>query len=276
MEALVAQNRAKIFAANRARGRLSLSVATNGGVTRRARVLEEGPLRVRCPGPPSRVLEAVIVNTAGGIAGGDQLDVDVNVGPGASLAMTSAAAEKVYRTLAPAATIHVHLTAEAGAALTWLPQETILFDRARLRRTIDVDLAEDASLVLGEALVFGRAAMGETVEEGGLFDRWRIRREGSLVYAETVRLDDFIQTRLRERAVTAGGGAIATLFVAPADDTRIAPIRALTDWRGETAVSAWNGFALARFVAPDGAALRHDLMATLAALGTAVPRLWLN
>jgi urease accessory protein len=275
-QAVVAQDRADIFAANRARGHVSLSVAARHGFTRRARVLEEGPLRVRCPGPPSRALDAVIVNTAGGIAGGDILDVDVAVGTGASLTITTAAAEKIYRTLAPEAAIHVHLAVEAGAALTWLPQETILFDRARLRRTIDVDLAEDATLVLAEALVFGRAAMGETVEEGSLFDRWRIRRGGRLVYAETVRLDDAIETRLRERAVTAGGGGIATLFVAPADDARIASVRALTDWRGEAAVSAWNGFALARFVAPDGAALRHDLMATLAALGAAVPRLWLN
>jgi urease accessory protein len=276
MEAVVAQDRAEIFAANRARGRIVLSVAARQGVTRRARVLEEGPLRVRCPGPPSRTLEAVIVNTAGGIAGGDILDVDVAVSQGASLTITSAAAEKVYRTLGPDAAIHAHLAVEAGAALTWLPQETIMFDRARLRRTIDVNLFDSASLVLAEALVFGRAAMGETVEEGSLFDRWRIRLDGKLVYAETVRLDDAIQPRLRERAVAAGGGAIATLFVAPADEARIASVRALSDWRGEAAVSAWNGFALARFVAPDGAALRHDLMATLAALGTPVPRLWLN
>src|SRR5262249_38536890 len=276
METIAADDSARVFAANRARGRIMLAAAARNGFTRRARVMEEGPLRVRCPGPPSRALEAVIVNTAGGVAGGDQLAVDIAVGEGASLTVTSAAAEKIYRTLGPEADIRVRLAVQRRGALTWLPQETILFDRARLRRAIDVELAADASLVLAEALVFGRAAMGETVEQGSLFDRWRVRRGGKLIYAETVRLADAIRARLSARVVAAGGAALATLLVVPGAESRIAAFRALSDWRGEVGVSAWNGFALARFVAPDGAALRHDLLAALTSLGTTVPRLWLN
>src|SRR5262249_40766718 len=180
---------AHTFAANRAVGSIALAVRASAGATRRSRVREEGPLRVRCPGPTSAELEAVIVNTAGGVAGGDRFALGVTVEACARLVVTTAAAEKVYRTLAPEATIDVKLDVAAGGSLAWLPQETILFDRARLKRAIDVDLAEDARLVLAEAIVFGRSGMGEAVHGSFLFDRWRLRRGGRLMHAEALRLD---------------------------------------------------------------------------------------
>ena len=271
-----AADQADVFAANRARGRIALTVAAADGTTRRSRIVEDGSLRVRFPGPTSRDLEAVIVNTGGGIAGGDRLDVSVAVGEGARLVVTTAAAEKIYRSLGPDAAIHLELSVQANGSLLWLPQETILFDRARLARTIDVELAENATLVLAEALVFGRAAMAETVRRGHLFDRWRVRRNGRLVFAETVRLGEAIGETLREPAVAAGHAAVATLFMCPADAARIAAVRERAKWQGEVALSAWNGFAVARFVAAAGAALRADLMAALTALGVTLPRLWLN
>jgi urease accessory protein len=218
----------------------------------------------------------VIVNTAGGVAGGDHLEVDVRVGADAHLAVTTAAAEKIYRSLGPEADVHLGLGVSTGGTLLWLPQETILFDRARLRRAIDVDLAETATLVLAETLVFGRAAMGEAVQRGSVFDSWRVRREGRLVFAETLRLDDAIGASLDERAVAAGGTTVATLLMVPPDEARIAAVREHAAWRGEAALSAWNGFAVARFVARDGAALRHDLVAALTALAVPLPRLWVN
>jgi urease accessory protein len=267
---------AEIFAANRAVGRLALEVAAARGETRRRRVAEEGPLRVRFPGPKSSDLTAVIVNTAGGIAGGDRLDVDMTAGAGSCLTVTTAAAEKVYRSLGPESAVRVRLAIEPNAQLTWLPQETILFDGARLRRTIEVDIAADASLILAEALVFGRAAMAETMDHGSLFDRWRIRRGGKLVFAETARLDGAVSERLRAPAVAAGGAAVATMLVMPCDEARMAAVREQAGWRGEAALSTWNGFAVARFVAQGGSALRHDLMRMLGALGTPLPRSWLN
>jgi len=269
---------AETFAANRAVGRIALAVAANAGVTRRARVREEGSLRVRCPGPPAAELEAVIVNTAGGVAGGDRFDLDVDVAPGARLVVMTAAAEKVYRTLAPDATIDVRLAVGAGGALAWLPQETILFDRARLRRSIEVDLAEDARLVLAEAVVFGRSGMGEALEDCSLFDRWRLRRNGVLIHAEAVRLDGAVAAKLADPAVAKGGIAVATVLVVPGDDAITESVRALgEEFRGEVGVSAWNGLAVVRLCAADGAALRHDLVSVLTALrGTALPRLWLN
>lgn len=272
---------AEIFAANRATGHIALSVAASAGRTRRTRVHEDGSLRVRFPNAAAQALEAVIVNTGGGMTGGDRFTVEIALGEGASLIAGTAAAEKIYRSTGPDAEMKVRLDLADGARLAWLPQETILFDRARLARRIDVDLSERASLLMAEAVVFGRSAMGEAVSQGFLADRWRVRRGGRLVFAESARLDGAIAAKLAEPAASAGGVAIATVLVAPADDGRLAAVRALSEhfnsgFLGEVGISAWNGIAVARLCAKDGAALRHDLIAVLAALGAQVPRLWLN
>jgi urease accessory protein len=269
---------ARTFAANRAIGRIAFAVQAKAGVTRRARVREEGSLRVRFPGPASAELEAVIVNTAGGVAGGDRFALDVTVEPGARLVVTTAAAEKVYRTLEPDATIDVKLAVGATSSLAWLPRETILFNRARLRRTINIDLAEDARLLLAEAIVFGRSGMGETVDDAGVFDRWHLHRGGRLIHAEAMRLDGAVAAKLAQPAVANGGVAVATVLIVPADEAAAAGIRALDDhFHGEVGVSAWNGFAVVRLCAADGAALRHDLVAVLSAVhDRSLPRLWLN
>ncbi|MPZ55776.1 MAG: urease accessory protein UreD [Rhizobiales bacterium] len=269
---------ADAFAANRAVGRIDLAVKQHAGLTRRAHVFEDGPLRVRVPGAPGREAEAVIVNTAGGIAGGDRLDITVTAGGGAALVVTSAAAEKVYRALGPPAEIGVTLNVGAGASLAWMPQETILFDAARLARGVDVELAADARLLLAEAIVFGRTAMGERVTEGCFTDRWRVRRAGRLIYAESIRLDGAIAARLAEPAIAGGRVAVATVLVVPGNDATVAAVRGCgQEYRGEVGVSSWNGIASVRLCAIDGAALRHDLALVLQTLRAApLPRLWLN
>lgn len=265
-----------VFTANRARGEIALTVAKEGERTRRKRVQESGSLRARFPNVTGDELEAVIVNTAGGIAGGDRFALDVTAGEGAKLLISGAAAEKVYRSIGVDTEISVRLNAADRASLRWLPQETILFDRASLTRSIDIEMAANASLVLVEAVVFGRAAMGESVQQGTLVDRWRLRRDGKLVFAETLRLSGAIREIMSRPAVANGGGGIATILFAPADDALIERLRAI-ECSGEVGISAWNGIALARFCAADGAALRRDIVAHLAALerGT-LPRLWLN
>ena len=267
---------AELFAANRAEGRVMLTVAADHGTTRRTRVAEQGSLRVRFPKAIGAELEAVLVNTAGGMTGGDRFDIEVAAGTNARLLIGTAAAEKIYRSLGPAANVAVRLAASAGAVLRWLPQETILFDRARLHRRVEVDLDVGAALVLAEAVVLGRAAMGETVEQGELIDRWRVRVGGRLVFAESVRLGGAISEKLGDSAVAAGGRALATVLIVPGETRHVEAVRAL-DASGEVGISAWNGIAVARIVAPDAAALRRDLAAVLAALATGPsPRLWVN
>lgn len=268
--------RETVFAANRAEGRIALAVAAADGVTRRTRVDERGSLRVRFPGSAETELEAILVNTAGGMAGGDRFGIDVAAGPDTRLVVGTTAAEKVYRSLGPATTVAVKLTVSAGATLRWLPQETILFDRARLTRRIDVEMEEGATLVLAEAMVLGRSAMGETVEEGELTDRWRIRVGGKLVFAESVRLIGAVADKLAEPASAAGACAIATVLIVPGGERHAEAVRAQA-YSGEVGISAWNGIAVARLVAPAGAVMRRDLAAVLAALATgSLPKLWLN
>lgn len=268
---------AEIFAANRATGHLALRVAASAGRTRRTRVHEDGSLRVRFPNAAGDALEAVIVNTGGGMTGGDRFAVEIALGEGAKVVAGTAAAEKIYRSSGPDAEMNVRLEVGDGARLAWLPQETILFDRARLARRIDVALATNASLVMAEAVVFGRSAMGEAMREGFFIDCWRVHRTGKLVFADSARLDGAIAAKLGQPASGAGGIAIATVLVTPAGDGTLAAVRALSEqFTGEVGISSWNGIAVARLCAKDGAALRHDLIAVLAALGAPVPRLWLN
>src|ERR1700729_1902434 len=197
-----------IFAGNRALGAVAFDVPQIDGVPRRRRLHESGSLRVRFPSPEADGLSAVFVNTAGGIAGGDRFDIDITAGEGSRLAVTTAAAEKIYRAQRPAAQLNIALKAAAGSQLTWLPQETILFDGARMSRRIDIDLAESASLLLCEIVVFGRAAMGERMLHGEFVDRWRLRRGGRLVFAETIRLDGAIGEKLTQPGIAKAGGAV--------------------------------------------------------------------
>jgi urease accessory protein len=266
------------FAANRAQGAVKFDVKLQDGVTRRGRLHESGSLRVRFPSPEADGLSGVFVNTAGGIAGGDRFDIDISTGEGSRLTLTTAAAEKVYRAAGPPAQLNIALKAEARAHLAWLPQETILFDRARIFRRIDIDLAEDASLLLCEIVVFGRSAMGEKMLHGEFVDRWRLRRGGRLVFAETIRLDGDIGEKLKRPAIAKGGVAIGTALIVPGDDAVVERIReASQSFGGEVGISCWNGFAMARFCAQDAARLRADMMAVLGrASGAALPRLWLN
>lgn len=268
---------ADIFAANRATGRISLRVDAAHGVTRRTRVHEAGSLRVRFPSRTTDALDAVIVNTAGGMTGGDRFTIDLALGPGSSLIATTVAAEKIYRSTGADTETAIKLRVGPGARLVWLPQDTILFDQARLSRSIDIALDDGATLVAAEAMVFGRAAMGEVLREAHIADRWRVRRDGRLIYADSMRLDGAIAEKLGRRAVAAGGIAVATVLLAPCPDRAVDAMRALEQtFFGEAGISAWNGIAVVRLCAGDGAMLRRDLIAVLAALGVSVPRLWLQ
>jgi urease accessory protein len=272
-----AENRA-IFAGNRAHGRVFLALAATPRGTKRIATREEGSLRVRFPNTGAGAPEAVFVNTAGGIAGGDRFAIDLALAGSARLTVTTAAAEKIYRSLGPDARVNVSASVADGAELTWLPQETILFGHARLARTITVALAPRAKLLVAEMIVFGRSARGETVHEGSLADCWQVRRDGRLIFAENLRLDGPVSERLSQAAVAGGRIALGTVLIAPGDAAAVAAVRAASErFHGEVGISAWNGMALARLAAGDSAALRHDIVVLLSALGRgALPRSWMT
>ncbi|OQW59851.1 MAG: urease accessory protein ureD [Proteobacteria bacterium SG_bin9] len=275
----VAASQSAVFAANRAAGGVTFDVAADAaGVTRLRDIHEHGSLRLRFPNPDGKGLSGVLINTAGGVAGGDVFGVDVTAGVGASVTVTTAAAEKIYRSHGPDARINVTLNAGDGACLAWVPQETILFNHARAARSFEIDLAETATLLLCEIVVFGRTAMDETMTDGRLVDRWRMRRGGKLVFAETVRLDGNIAAQLSKSAIAKGGVAIGTVLIAPGDEALAARIRELEPSFGcEVGVSVWNGFAMVRFCAQDAARLRADMIAVLAQANVVpLPRIWVQ
>jgi urease accessory protein len=127
-------------------------------------------------------------------------------------------------------------------------------------------------------VVFGRTAMGERVQQGSFVDRWRVRLGGKLVYAETVRLDGDLGEKLSQPAIGKDATAIATALIVPGDQALVERLREASDrFGGEAGISAWNGFAMARFCAQDAARLRADMVAVLSRTGgPPLPRLWLN
>lgn len=264
-------------ARQRASAHVTMSAAKIGERTQAMRVSEAGSLRVRFPNVAGRALEAVLLNTAGGIACGDAFAVTVNVEHGASVVLTTPAAERVYRSDGETAEYSVQLWLQPETTTCWLPQETILFDHARLRRRIEVDLLGGASLLIFEAVVFGRAARDETVNAGLLEDVWRIRRDGRLAYADTFRIAGDIAEQLRRPVVAGGARALATcLYIAPDAETRLDGARALLDdCTSECGASAWNGLLSIRFLADDVKTLRRDALAFLTGFrGEPLPRVW--
>ncbi len=221
---------------------------------------------------------AVLINTAGGVAEGDRIEQAVAWDEGARATVATQAAEKVYRALARGSEIETRLEVARGAQAEWLPQETILFDGARLRREAKIILAEDVSFLGVEAVVLGRAAMGETMRAGSLRDRMRIWRGGRLIYADTLALDADVEALMARASI--GGGASAMAVLVHASDrasSLIEPVReALEDAKGRAAASTWNGLLAVRLLAPDGETLRHDIGAALAVLrdGRPLPRVW--
>ncbi|MFD1701400.1 urease accessory protein UreD [Methylopila henanensis] len=262
----------------RAKGAARVAFARRGPATRLADLEQAGALRVLFPRPePGTPPCAVLANIGGGVAGGDRLDVEIAWGEGAEAAVTTQAAEKTYRAVSDAAVIANRLTVAGGAVAHWLPQETILFDGARLERSFDADLADDAELLACDSFVFGRSARGERVEQGRVFDRWRVRRGGRLVFADALELDDAVAERLDRPAVAAGGLATATLLlVSQAAEARLSGLReAFASGSSEAGASVFDGCLVARLVARDAAALRRDVAAAIGVLsGRPPPRVF--
>jgi urease accessory protein len=262
--------------ATRARGEIRASFKRYGDRTSIAGLREGGGLRMKFPNAAGGC-EAVLVNTAGGVAGGDKALVDIELAETADVTVTTQSAEKIHRSDGAAAEIDVSMRVAAGARLEWLPQETILFEGARLARRLDVDLDGQASLLLLECVVYGRLAMGEHGLRGSFRDRWRVRRDRRLIFAEEARLDGDIGATLGRPAVGAGARATAALlYVVDAPEALADRVRSLlADAPCEWGVSAWNGFALARFLSPSPETVRAAIVPVLRELrGRDAPRVW--
>lgn len=270
---------APLPAPQRVAGQGRLVCGRSGGRTRLQRLYQDGSAKIRMPSVQGDPHEAVLINTAGGLTGGDRIGWAVELGEGASASITTQACEKVYRAAEGRAEAKVSLRAGAGGRIAWLPQETIVFDRAAFARTLDVELAEGAEALILEATLFGRLAMGERTIRGSFHDRWRVRRDGTLIHAEDFRIGPDIAASLARPAVAGGATAIATLlFVSPGAESFLEQSRAIIGDEG--GASFWrvgrSGKLLARLYAGDGYRLRRRLVPLVELLNgrAGLPKLW--
>ncbi|PTW63521.1 urease accessory protein [Breoghania corrubedonensis] len=268
-------------ALQRARGKAHVAFAApSGGETARlVDLYQSGCAKIRLPKARGE-RQAVLLNTAGGIAGGDRLDYSATWGAGARAVVTSQAAERIYRSLGPAGEVANRLVVEDDAHAVWLPQETIVFNEARLERRLEADLSGSARLLAVEAVVLGRAAMGESVERLGFRDRWRVRRDGRLVFADDTRLCGDARAILSGPACGGGATAFATIVeVGEGVEARLDAARAILVARRADGLScgasAWGGLLVVRLLSTDARVLRDVIMGFLQDWrGTDLPRVW--
>ncbi|MDE3078626.1 MAG: urease accessory protein UreD [Paracoccaceae bacterium] len=261
----------------RARGRAMVGFGPGG----RLRDLHQsGSAKVFLPNMHGAVPEVVFLNTPGGLTGGDRLSFALSLGARARAVATTQTAERAYASAGGQAEVTVDLTLAPGAALDWLPQETILFDRSALSRRLRADVAGDARLLMAETVVLGRAAMGETVRDVALHDWREVRRDGRPVFVEPLRVTTPTLSAGPAALALADGRAaraFATVaLIAPGAEDALGPVRAaLSDIGVEAAASAWNGRAVARLMAADAAPLKRALARILDTLrGSPLPRVW--
>lgn len=244
-----------------------------GGAAVLARLEQAGSAKaIVLPGP-----EVVFLNTSGGLTGGDRLSYALDLPEGACVTATTQTAERLYRSAGGVARIAVRARVARGARLDWLPQETILFDCCKAHRRTTVELSQGASCLLLEALVLGRAAMGEQVRACEFRDSRMIRREGRPLHLEPLALD---AARLAPGpAGLAGARALASVvFVSGGAEDALAPLRATLDEPGvRAAASGFDGRLVVRLMADDGLPLRRQILRLLAVLRAApLPRVWQN
>jgi urease accessory protein len=233
----------------RSRGAVDLHVGRDGVQVLR----EDGSAKCRIPRGSG---EAILINTSGGLAGGDVLEISVSAGKGAALTLTTQAAERVYRTLGPPAEVNIKLRAETGSSLLWMPQESIFFDASALQRTLDVELATDATFFAVEPMIFGRGEMGECAAQVSVLDRWQIKRAGQLVHADVFRLGPHWPSS--KSSFGDNRAAATVVMVSKEAENLLANVRAVLG--PEDGASAWNGKLVARLLARDGFCLRKTLI----------------
>lgn len=260
----------------RADGAARVTFARRGAATVLAELAQRVPCRVLFPvvdeGDP---VQAVLLTTSGGLTGGDHVAVAAAVGAEACATVTTLAAEKLYRSTGADCRIHVDLSVAEGGWLEWLPQETIMFDGARLRRRVEARVAASGRLLAAEIMMFGRAASGETLNRGLLQDGWAVRRDDRLLWLDAIRLDgDLAAARRRPFGFGNAAGYGTVIYVGPDAEAAADRVRPHD-------VSVINGVMVVRVLDEDGARLRGAvgdvitrLRSGMRGLPARLPRVW--
>lgn len=249
----------------RATGHVKLHMKT-GGVDQ---LREAGSAKIRLP-PGTR--EAYLINTAGGLAGGDNFSYDLALAQNSKLTITSQAAERVYRSLGPPAKIECAINLEEGSRLNWLPHETILFDGASLSRQIRIEMDMRARFLGLEATIFGREASGENINSVYFCEEWQIKQAGKLIHTDILKIDGALPN---SKATLGDNRAIATIIlIDPNAGTVLERLREKIGSYG--GASARNGKLVARLVAKDGMILKKTIVSALSVLASPaeLPKTW--
>ena len=261
----------------RARGMLNVSAVHGSDNQSRLKDLrQQGSYRAIFPRPPQGTMEAVIINTAGGITGGDEFATQITANDHAKISVTTQAAERIYRspdfTLGSMQTL---LCTKPNARLYWLPQETILFEGSRLYRRLEAEVAEDSKFLMVEPLIFGREASGETLKSCHLDDSVCITTGKKLIYIDRIKLSGDITSILKRPAVANGGRAMASIvLVDPRAKETLAGINALLPSSAGASLLADN-ILVVRLLCADSFALRNALLPILKHLThNAIPKNW--
>ena len=269
----------------RSSGRTRLSFKSIANRTAIDELYQQGCCKVRFPMRTDNSLEAVLLNTAGGLTDGDTIDNDFCWKAGSRGTVTTQAAERIYRAAGEdCARVSTRVRIEENCIACWLPQETIIFEGSRLARSLEIDMASDSRLLAIESTVFGRRAMGETVTTGRLSDRWRICLDGRLVFADSFLLDDGlagpIDEHLGRPSVGDAATCLATIVVVAEDcDDAVGVVRAMeTPPNARIGASCLGPITVVRILAPDSQIMRGIFGRMYTKLGRAfgmeLPRVW--
>ncbi|MCF6328068.1 MAG: urease accessory protein UreD [Devosiaceae bacterium] len=254
-------------------GLAKVGFAQNGLET----LYQSGCAKIMLPKSYCAIPEAIIVNTGGGLTGGDKFHIHATVKAGANLCVSSQTAERIYRSVGGQAKVLNSIKMGAGCSLEWLPQETILFEGSALNRKFEARLEMDSCLLALETLVLGRAEMGEVLTSVNFNDQWRIWRDGKIIYGDGLRIDAQALDKLSQPAVFGANRALAVLlYVAPDATERLAEAKSLLrELNVETAISAWNGMIVVRFISEEANMIRSAIKKYLLGFrGRDLPRVW--
>jgi len=179
---------------------------------------QSDPVRVLFPdNPPGELMIGVLTTTSGGLVGGDKIRIDIEADRHTASMIMAQAAEKIYRSTGEDCLIDISISADNGSWFEWLPQETILHQGARLRRTTRLNLVGDARVLAGEFLVFGRHAMGETLSEGLVRDCWSVCKDERALWSDAFNMEGDLSGIINHPAGLGGARGMANVVYAGPD-----------------------------------------------------------
>jgi len=264
------------------KARLALGFSYLGDRTVLSERRHDGPLVVQKPLYPEGrgVCHAIVVHPPGGIAGGDELALEVSAKDEARTLLTTPGAAKWYRSAGAWASQALRF--DVRGTLEWLPQEAIVFDGALAQASCEVDLAANARLIGWDIVCLGRTGSGERFARGTFRNSIRVRREGRLLWLERGRIDGGGRL-LESPAGLAGMPVFGTLFASTLNLTRelLNQTRTIEPEAGRGAVTLLPGVLLARYLGGSSEAARRYFIAlwrilrpSLLGRAATEPRIW--